>query len=132
VLPEHRELLRAWYKRLVAIKRAFPALQRTNIEDALLEPQVKGLIAYNRWAGEEAVTVIVNLNPEPVECTVRTRFARGTAIRDLLSGEAFPGDPGSLRIPMPLTARGSWPVIGSRDGPRMIGPPGFPHYLEQC
>ena len=101
VLPEHRELLRAWYKRLVAIKRAFPALQRTNIEDALLEPQVKGLIAYNRWAGEEAVTVIVNLNPEPVECMVRTRFARGTTIRDLLSGEAFPGDPGSLRVSMP-------------------------------
>jgi len=48
VLPEHRELLRAWYKRLVAIKRAFPALQSANIEDALLELQVRDLTAYNR------------------------------------------------------------------------------------
>jgi hypothetical protein len=106
-LPEHRELLRAWYERLVTIKRAFPALQSTNIEDALLGPRVKGLIAYNRWEGDEAVTVGVNTGAAELSARLRTRFlGESVALVDLLQGEEFGGDPRNLVIRMPpRTAR---------------------------
>ncbi|HEX16060.1 MAG TPA: hypothetical protein ENF44_02915, partial [Deltaproteobacteria bacterium] len=99
--------LRAWYGRLVAIKRAFPALQSTNVEDALLEPQVRGLIAYNRWAGDDSVTVVVNTSDRELTARVRTRFAgKLVELVDLLQGEEFEGDPRDLTIRMPpRTAR---------------------------
>ena len=47
------------------------------------------------------VTVVEAPDPASVARMSVELAARGTVIHDLLSGEAFPGDPGSLRIPMP-------------------------------
>ncbi|RLF88642.1 hypothetical protein DRN46_06770, partial [Thermococci archaeon] len=95
-------VLRYWYKKLLKIKREYRALQSNNIEDALVAPKVKGVIAYNRWDGNESVTVIVNLNDKPVDCLVRTRFeGEEVEVYDVLSGEKFRGNPNSLEIKVP-------------------------------
>ena len=96
------DLIRNWYERLIKIKRAYLALQSDNIEDALLEPLLPKLIAYNRWYGNQSVTVIVNGRDEHVTLKVKTRF-KGEMIEaiDLLSGEIICGEPENLSVTMP-------------------------------
>ncbi|MDD5464937.1 MAG: alpha-amylase family glycosyl hydrolase [Candidatus Omnitrophica bacterium] len=95
------DILKEQYKKLIAIKKAFPALQSDNIEDALISPKIPKLIAYNRWEGDGSVTVIVNIDGKPVDAVVKTRFSgNDVAIYDLLSGETFSGDPQNLKIGM--------------------------------
>ncbi|RLI42124.1 hypothetical protein DRO64_06670 [Candidatus Bathyarchaeota archaeon] len=84
------------------IKRAYLALQSNNIEDALLEPLLPKLIAYNRWYENQSVTVIVNARDEHVTLKVKTRF-KGEMIEaiDLLSGEIICGEQENLSVTMP-------------------------------
>ena len=96
------DILRDWYTKTIKIKREHMALQTDNIENALISPKIKGVMAYNRWDGDESVTVIVNTNNEPVDCTVKTRFdGDKITVYDLLSGEKFEGDSRSLNVEMP-------------------------------
>ena len=94
--------LKHWYTELVKIKRKYHALQGSNIEDALISPKIKGVIAYNRWNEKEGITVVVNVNDEPVNCRLKTRF-KGERIEvyDVLSGEKFEGDPENLEVEVP-------------------------------
>jgi len=94
--------LKQWYTKLVEIKRKYHALQSDNIEDALISPKIKGIIAYNRWDEKESVTVVVNVNDEPVSCRLKTRF-KGERIKvyDVLSGKKFEGDPENLEVEVP-------------------------------
>ncbi|MCD6410962.1 MAG: alpha-glucosidase C-terminal domain-containing protein, partial [Thermoplasmata archaeon] len=87
---------------LVKIKRESHALQSSNIEDALVSPKIKGVIAYNRWEQNESITVVVNVNDEPVNCRLKTGF-KGERIEvyDVLSGEKFEGDPENLEVEVP-------------------------------
>ena len=96
------KVLKEWYKRLISIKKGYPALQSMNIENALVSPRVPRLIAYNRWDADTSVTVIVNAGNEHVTATVRTRF-QGDSVRliDLLSAEIVSGEPASLEVNMP-------------------------------
>jgi|GEM_PF-3867926 len=95
------DVLREWYTKTIKIKKEHMALQTDNIENALISPKVKGLIAYNRWDGGESVTVVVNTNNKPVDCTVKTRFEGEITVYDLISGDMFEGDPKNLKIKMP-------------------------------
>ena len=54
------ELLKELFSKLVDIKEQYGALRSGNIEDALVGPDIKGLIAYNRWDEHGSATVIVN------------------------------------------------------------------------
>ena len=106
-LPEAK-FLRPWYGRLALLKRSLPSLQSRNIEDALVEPEVPGLIAYNRWEGEEAVTVVVNASGEKRTARLRPKFGRaGRKAWDLLHGGPFECDPkGTMVVALPpWTAR---------------------------
>ena len=100
-VPE-KDVLRAWYKRLITIKKAYPALQSRNIENALVKPRAPRLIAYNRWEGNGSVTVIVNAGDQHHTVIVRTRFSGDKIyLIDLLHGDRFHGDPKNLRVEMP-------------------------------
>ena len=102
ILGWNSSLLKDWYARLIALKRAYPALQSDNIENALIKPSLPRLIAYNRWLGNQSLTVLVNANESPVTAYVKTRF-RGETITliDLISAEKIRGDPKNLRVEMP-------------------------------
>ncbi|KAA0014823.1 MAG: hypothetical protein FE037_02910 [Thermoplasmata archaeon] len=94
--------MKQWYTKLVEIKRKYHALQSGNIEDALISPKIKGIIAYNRWDGKEGITVVVNVNDEPVNCRLRTRFkGERVEVYDVSSGEKFEGDPENLEVEVP-------------------------------
>jgi len=96
------ETLDDWYRKLIRIKREHPALRSRNIEDALVSPDAKGLIAYNRWCEGESITVVVNTTGEDISTVVKTRFGAGNAhVVDLLTGEPFTGKPESLVISAP-------------------------------
>lgn len=96
------EILKKQYEKLITIKKAFPALQSDNIEDALLSPKVPKLIAYNRWEGNESATVIVNINDKSAEATVKTRFeGQNVTVYDVLSGEKFAGNSANFNISIP-------------------------------
>jgi len=91
-----------WYSRLLGLKKKLPALQSDEIENALVQPRgVKGLWAFNRWNGSQAVTVVVNGTDTARLCKLQTRFG-GTAVRvrDVVSGEAFEGSPDALTVPI--------------------------------
>jgi len=105
-LPERRTL-EAWYKRLIRLKRAYPALQSRSIEDALVKPRAPGLIAYNRWMNDQSITVAVNAGKQHHKVNLKTRFqGRSVRLIDLLHGSKIDGDPGNLRVEMPpYTAR---------------------------
>ena len=94
--------LKHWYAKLVEIKREHHALHSSNIEDALIWPKIKGVIAYNRWDENESITVVVNVNDKPVNCKLKTRF-KGERVKvyDVLSGEKFGGDPENLEVEVP-------------------------------
>ena len=100
ILGYNASFLEELYKKLLEIKRKYKALQSKNIENALIEPKIKGVIAYNRWYGNESVTVIVNLNDKPVTCYLKTRF-KEMKVYDILSGEEFYGNPKKLVIKVP-------------------------------
>jgi len=97
------ELLKELFSKLVDIKERYGALRSGNIEDALIGPGVKGLIAYNRWDEHESVTVIVNTTPEPLTARVKTRLGEQATLVDLLSGERFRTErsSGELTVHMP-------------------------------
>lgn len=91
-----------WYTKLIKIKKEYNALQSNDIEDALISPNIKRVIAYNRWNENESVTVIVNANDEPVNSVIKTRFkGEEIMVYDLLSYEKFAGNPKELGIYMP-------------------------------
>lgn len=95
-------LIWKWYEKTLKIKREYPALQSDNIEDALLSPGIKRLIAYNRWLGNESATVVVNVNKNELDCVIKTRFGADTVtVKDLLSGEEFTGNPAALKVKIP-------------------------------
>ena len=96
------DLIEKWYKRLIKIKRSYPALQSDNIEDALIEPRVTRLIAYNRWYGNQSVTVIVNAGNKHIMAIINTRFQGDPVLLiDLLSAEIISGKPKRLKVEMP-------------------------------
>ena len=102
ILGWNSSLLKDWYARLIALKRAYPALQSDNIENALIKPRLPRLIAYNRWLGNQSLTVLVNANETPVTAYVKTRFKGETVtLIDLISAEKIRGDPKNLRVEMP-------------------------------
>ena len=91
-----------WYKKLVPIKREYTALQNNNIEDALISPEIKGIIAYNCWDKDESVSVVVNVNDKSVDSVIKTRFTGDeVTVYDVLSGEKFDGNPSNISIQMP-------------------------------
>ncbi|MBU4141379.1 hypothetical protein KKE99_00705 [Patescibacteria group bacterium] len=94
--------LKNQYKKLIMIKKTLPSLQSDNIEDALVSPKVKKLIAYNRWSENESATVIVNAGDKSVDAIVKTKFG-GDAITvyDLLYNETFAGNSSELKVHMP-------------------------------
>ncbi|RLG05409.1 MAG: hypothetical protein DRN68_08750 [Thaumarchaeota archaeon] len=87
---------------MIKIKKEYTALQSNNVEDALISPKIKGLIAYNRWDKNDSVTIIVNVNNRPIDCVVKTRF-RGDRVKvyDLISGEELEGNPESFNLTIP-------------------------------
>ena len=100
-VPE-KDVLRAWYKRLITVKKAYPALQSRNIENALIKPIGPRRIAYNRWEGNSSVTVIVNAGDQHHIVIVRAKFSGDKIyLEDLLHGDRFNGDPKNLRVEMP-------------------------------
>lgn len=105
--PSVREIcekvvLRACYKRLITVKKAYPALQSRNIENALIKPIGPRRIAYNRWEGNSSVTVIVNAGDQHHIVIVRAKFSGDKIyLEDLLHGDRFHGDPKNLRVDMP-------------------------------
>ena len=97
------DVLKEWYTETIKIKKEYRALQTDNIEDALISPKMERLISYNRWHGNESVSVIVNANNKEVNSTIQTRFEGDDVIvYDLLSGESFSGNPKRLKIYMPI------------------------------
>ncbi len=96
------DLIWGWYEKIVKIKREHPALQSDNIEDALVSPKIKRLIAYNRWLIDESLTVIVNADKKELDCIIKTRSSGNKVIlKDLLSGEEITGNPEALKVRMP-------------------------------
>ena len=104
---EETYLLRAWYRRLIAIKKAYPSLIKGGLENALIEPKKPKIIAYNRWGGGEPVTVAVNASLRHETVTLKTRFKPGEVkLLDLLHGEGFSGRSDRFEIELPpFTAR---------------------------
>ena len=96
------DILEEWYKKTIRIKREHSALQSDNIEDALVSPKAKGLIAYNRWDENESATVVVNLNDKPITAILNTLFEDNAVIKDELSGQIFTiTDPINFKISVP-------------------------------
>jgi len=82
-------VIEEWYKKTIKIKKEHSALQSDNIEDALISPKTKGLIAYNRWDESESATVVVNISDMPATVNLDTLFKDNAVIKDELSGETF-------------------------------------------
>ena len=97
------ELLKELFSKVISIKKQYGALRSGNIENALLKPNIKGLIAYNRWDERESITVIVNPTPNHLTASVKTRFSENADVMDLLSGEHFKvkSSSGELTVHMP-------------------------------
>lgn len=96
------KVLKDYYSKQIKIKKEHTALQSDNIEDALISPKIKGLIAYNRWDENESLIVIVNANGKEVNSIIKTRFMqKEITVYDLLSGEKFKGNPKELNVYMP-------------------------------
>ena len=99
---EEAYLLRAWYRRLLMIKRAYPSLIHGRLENALIEPEDSRVIAYNRWSDDEAVTVAVNVGQRYEAITLRTRFKHDKVrLLDLLRGEIVAGEAKRLEVEVP-------------------------------
>ena len=112
------KLIQESYAKMIRIKKEHKALLGDAIEDALVSPKVPRLIAYNRWADDDALTVIVNLTGQKLEATVRTKFAdKNALIHDLLSDETFTfKDPSAAKVQVP--AHGACilvPVLATND-----------------
>ncbi|MEA2098237.1 MAG: hypothetical protein U9P70_04180, partial [Patescibacteria group bacterium] len=109
------DVLEEWYKKTIKIKKEHTSLQSDNIENALISPKTKGLIAYNRWDEKESATVVVNVNDKPITSILNTLFEDNAVIKDELSGETFMvADPNNFQISVP--AYGSRILILSKKG----------------
>ena len=87
------------YKKLIEIKEEHLCLQKDSIENALIYPDTAKLIAYNRWYKNEVATIVVNLNDEPFDCILKTRFEKESTVYDMINNESFTVDnPDSLSI----------------------------------
>ena len=98
----------------VRLEERYGALRSGNIEDALVGPVVRGLIAYNRWDEHGSATVIVNTTPEPLTARVRTRFGGQATLVDLLSGERFRAERPSGELAVHMPARSARILVEER------------------
>jgi len=94
--------LRAWYRRLLMIKRAYPSLIHGRLENALIEPEDSRVIAYNRWGNDRSVTIAVNIGQRYETITLKTRFKHDKVrLLDLLHGDTVAGEAQRLEIEVP-------------------------------
>jgi cyclomaltodextrinase / maltogenic alpha-amylase / neopullulanase len=95
--------LRNWYKRLLLLRRTYPALHGRQIRMLDLAPADR-VLAYVRPAANAAddILVLLNYGPEPtrVRLPSEVHLPAGTSLVDLLSGETVkPGRDGNLPLP---------------------------------
>jgi alpha-amylase len=93
------EDLRAFYRKLLAIRRSHPALSRGSHQGVATDGD---LLAFVRADGADAVLVAVNRGAAPVTLRVGAPATWGTrAPVDLLSGEAVPTAGGTVETSIP-------------------------------
>ena len=100
------EQMRVFYKQLIAIRRAHPALWRGEREGLLFTKEML-VFARSDPASGDAVVVAVNrgAEPEPARFTPPAEWSGGT-VRDLLAGQEFPLSTDTLEVSVPArTAR---------------------------
>jgi glycosidase len=89
---EDSQGLRDWYRRLIALRRAYPALHGRDIRLIAASPNDQ-VLAYVRPGQDpgKSVLVLLNYGSEPTRVRLPARgaapFAAGVATRDLLTGE---------------------------------------------
>jgi alpha-amylase len=95
------EDLRAFYRKLLTLRRSHPALSRGSHQGVATDGD---LLAFVRVAGADAVLVAVNRGASPATLRVGAPAAWGArAPVDLLSGEAVPTAGGAVETSVPAT-----------------------------
>ena len=89
-----RDLL-AWFTLLGRLRREQPALQRGAIHYLYTSGP---LLAFAREAEGKTLTTVVNAGDSATQLTLAWK---GTSARDLLSGQVFSAQDGSLVLPLP-------------------------------
>ena len=100
--------LRDYYRKLIALREAWPALYSRSWEPLGAEPAT-GVYAYVRWGepGDAPVLVVLNLSGLPLTATVPVSgpaapFGHGRPLRDLLTGDTLrPRAGSSIELRMP-------------------------------
>lgn len=101
------EAMRAFYRRVIALRRAHPALSRGTHEPLFTDGD--GL-AFLRREGEDAVVVAVNRGKTPLSLRIPAPAVwQGRALQDALTGEPISLDPAGLALELP--ARGARAVV---------------------
>lgn len=104
VIDDDRHGLRAWYKRLIALRRARPSLRSETWMRAQTPPGA-AVYAYARTDPFSGETTLVALNfdeqPADVEISLPVGAARANAWRDLLTGARVGATPSAVQIRLP-------------------------------
>ncbi len=91
------EAMRAFYKQVIAIRRAHPALSRGDFQ-LLMQPQDAALAFARRDAASgDVVVVLANRDDQPVAADVAAPAGWPAAARDLVSGETVNTTEGRVR-----------------------------------
>jgi len=97
--------LRDWYKDLIAIRHAHPALRHGSFR-TLLADDGRGLFIYEREEGGDEVLVLVNNGTQP--CDVLLKGIRGTEYEDLMDDRLYTVQGGALTIER---LSGKWEMV---------------------
>ena len=100
------EAMRGFYKQLIAVRHAHPALRRGGFQ-LLMQPQDAALAFARRDAASgDHVVVLANRDAQPVQVDVAAPAGWPAAARDLLGGEAVATPDGRIRVLLaPKTVR---------------------------
>lgn len=86
------------YRRLIAIRRAHPALLHGDYR-TLVADDTRDVFAFERTSGSDHVIVVFNNSTEPLTQEIPLR--PGSSYRDELTGRAYDAPTGSIHVPIP-------------------------------
>ncbi|MEW6368928.1 MAG: alpha-amylase family glycosyl hydrolase [Acidobacteriota bacterium] len=102
------EALRACYQKLIATRRAHPALSR-GLHAGVVTAEPNAYVFIRRDAASQDVVVVAlnrGTDPVTVKFAVPEEWAQATAVKDILNGEAVAIAAGAMEIPLqPKSAR---------------------------
>lgn len=114
-----------FYKRLIAIRNASPALQSGD-PVVLLTEDAAGILAYSRVLGDDAAVVALNRSSEtrPVRVALPAALRGSGKIVEALTGRSLPVKAGQTHLSLTLPPRSAAVLLSARSGAaalRLVG-----------